>query len=221
MEESLNKKSLAVLCDFDGTAVPHVIPYLLYKKFGDQVCEEYKQKWEEGEITTPQELDGCFSRLHPYRNEMEEYLETIPLSPGFAELVSWCREQGHVFAVLSDGLDWYIEYILERYGFSDVPIYANEIYFKQGGVEVESPWYSPKWPMRGTAKPNIIMRYQERGYQVVFIGDGRSDFEVVGYADQLFAKDHLLAYCREKGHEAVPISKLSDVVEYLSDLSHR
>jgi len=206
-----------VLCDFDGTATLIDVTDTLYLKFGDEVCKANMERWARGEITTPEELQICFSRMYPRKEEMEGFLDGVPLDPGFETLVSFCRRQGYEFAVLSDGLHWYIDRILERHGFEDIKVYANEITFQDDGVEFSFPWRDPDTPMRGTSKPSIVREYQQEGFAVVFIGDGLSDAEVAGVADLLYATDRFLEICREEGVPAIPFSELGEVVDKWQD----
>ena len=206
-----------MLCDFDGTATLIDVTDTLYLEFGDEVCKATTERWARGEITTPEELRTCFSRMYPRKEEMEAFLDTVPLDPGFEALVSFCRRRGYEFAVLSDGLHWYIDRILERHGFEDIKVYANEITFNEDGVEFAFPWHDPDTPMRGTSKPSIVRDYQQEGFAVVFIGDGLSDTEVAGVADVLYATDRFLEICREEGIPAIPFSELEEVVEKWQD----
>ncbi len=206
-------RAVAVLCDFDGTVTQIDVTNALYLKFGDEVCKAAMNRWLRGEITTPQELRTCFPRMHARKEEMEAFLDTVPLDPGFERLVWFCRERGYRFAVLSDGLRWYIERILRRYGFDGLTVYANEIDFQEDGVRLSFPYHDPALPKRGTAKPNIVRRYQREGMGVAFIGDGLSDVEVAGVADVLYAKGRFLEHCREHEIPAIPFSELREVVE--------
>lgn len=210
-------EQVAVLCDFDGTATSVDVTDTLYLKFGDEVCKATMERWARGEIATPEELQICFSRMYPRKEEMEEFLDTVPLDPGFETLVSFCRRRGYEFAVLSDGLHWYIDRILERHGFDQLTVYANEIEFEEDGVKLSFPWHDPSWPMRGTSKPSIVSGYQDEGFRVVFIGNGLSDAEVAGVADLLYAKGRFLEHCREAGIPAIPFSGLREVVENWQD----
>ncbi|MGQ9493877.1 MAG: haloacid dehalogenase-like hydrolase, partial [Anaerolineae bacterium] len=121
-------------------------------------------------------------------------------------------------AVVSDGLAWYIRYILDRHGVRNVQVYANEIQFGSDGLRLSFPWYSLSSPLRGTSKLALAQRYKAEGLRVVFIGDGLSDIEVVEAADVLYARAGLLDYCREGHILAIPFSSLSEV---LNDLRSR
>ena len=205
----------AVLCDFDGTATPCIVMDALYRRYAAPSWEEVTARWERGEIGTRQEIETNFSTITAGRAEMERFLDTVPLDPGFRSLVDLCRERGHVFALVSDGLTWYINHVLDRHGIQGVRVYANEVYFEPEGFRFSFPWYSEESPKRATSKVTLVRQHQALGMRVVFIGDGLSDVEVAGVADVLYARDALLAYCQERGIPARPFVNLEDVLAEL------
>jgi 2-hydroxy-3-keto-5-methylthiopentenyl-1-phosphate phosphatase len=209
--------ALVVLCDFDGTATPHTVINELFETFADPGWQDLAKAWERREITTPQGLPLCFGHVRATRAQMEAFLATIPLDPAFPDLVDLCRSKGYGFAVVSDGLSWYIRYILEAHGILDVTIYANEIEFEPQGFRLSFPWYSPETPLRGTSKLAIIRRYQAADAKVVFIGDGLTDMEAAPVADVVYAKNGLLAHCREQGIHATAFSNLREVLAIWRD----
>jgi 2-hydroxy-3-keto-5-methylthiopentenyl-1-phosphate phosphatase len=211
---SPEKHRLAVLCDFDGTITPTDVLEVLYRSFAGPGCSDFMRQWLEGEISTPQEIMGCLATTKATQVEMEAVLDTVQLDPGFPELFSFCQRRGYPFIVLSDGLRWYIDYLLTRHGFCNLTIYANEIHFMPEGVRVSSPWYQPDTPRRGTSKPAIIRKYQEDGYHVVFIGDGLTDVEAVEVADVVYARDRLLEYCRKLEIPAIGFSDMRDLMAH-------
>ncbi len=206
------KQPTTVLCDFDGTITHCEVIGEIYNKFASGNCEHLVNLWVRGEISTPEEIQGCFATIHATRQEMEAELNTIPVDAGFPALLDYCRNQGYQFAILSDGLQWYIEYILSKHGISGLTIYANQIEFKPSGFEISFPWYNPETPKRGASKPMIIQRYQNSGARVIFIGDGLSDREAVQVADSVYAKGRLLEYCRQN---EFPVTGFTDLAELL------
>ncbi len=205
-------QSIAVLCDFDGTITYCEVMDVIYQNFASGNCDELAKLWMRGEISTPQEIQGCWATIHAARQEIEAVLDTIPFDMGFAALSNYCRHQGYPLAIVSDGLQWYIEYILKRQGISGLTIYANQIEFKPSGFEISFPWYNPETPRRGVSKPMIIQRYQKSGSRVVFIGDGLSDVEAVSIADKVYAKSRLLEYCRQNN---LPVTGFIDMTDLL------
>jgi 2,3-diketo-5-methylthio-1-phosphopentane phosphatase len=204
--------AVVVLCDFDGTATPHTVINELLETFADPAWRDLAEAWERREISTPQGLPLCFGYIQATRSEMESFLATIPLDPAFPDLVDFWRKEGYGFAIVSDGLAWYVRYILEGHGIHDMTIYANEIAFEANEFRISFPWYSPETPLRGTSKVAIMRRYKARGAKVVFIGDGLTDIEAAPLADLVYAKDGLLAHCRREGIPALAFSSLRDVL---------
>jgi 2-hydroxy-3-keto-5-methylthiopentenyl-1-phosphate phosphatase len=202
----------AVLCDFDGTVVACETVTLLYRRFAAPSCTELVEQWMRGEIGTQEELQGCFATMKASRGEMEAVLDSVSIDPGFPSFVESCRQRGHAFALVSDGLTWIIDHILARHGIQDVTIYANSIHFEPQGIRLSFPWHDPQYPKRGVPKPIIVRRYQAQGWRVAYIGDGLTDLEVLGVADVVYARDRLLDHAREQGMEVVGFSGFSELL---------
>jgi 2,3-diketo-5-methylthio-1-phosphopentane phosphatase len=160
-----------------------------------------------------EEMELSFATVHASRVEMESELAKVDLVPGVPDFISMCTEHGYPFAIVSDGLQWYIEYILQRHGITDIPIFSAQIHFKPDGFRFSYPWFDPAVPLRATSKPSIIRRYQENGSKVAFVGDGTSDFEVVGIPERIYARRKLAEYSRSQG---VPAIEFTDFYDLLS-----
>lgn len=213
---SPHPQPVAVLCDFDGTITIGGVLDLIYKRFADAGCWDLVESWIRGELTTPQEMEGCFSSIKASREEMEAVLDTVRIDPYFPEFVQYCRLKGYPLAVLSDGLQWYIRYILQQHGLDGLPIFANEITFSPHGVRIATPWYDEASPRRGVSKPTIIEKYKNEGFKVIFIGDGLSDLEAVTVADLVYARDELLEYCQVKGIPATGFSNMEELIHKMT-----
>ena len=204
-----------ILSDFDGTLTPTQVLNTLYEKFADPSYKETLGRWNRGEISTMEEVETVLATVTASKAEMEEYLETVNLDPGFEALCQYCSSNNIPFAVVSDGFRWYIEYILRKHDLDGIKIFASEIYFEDDGIRFSYPWYDPGTPFRSTSKPKIVRDYQSRGFKVLFIGDGLSDQEVLGVADVVYAKGVLMEFARERGVPAHLFENLIDVVEDL------
>lgn len=217
----LPDSTLAILCDFDGTATPMDVCMLLYETFAGPPCPELNRLWRQGSISTLEEAAGCYDTIEATRQEMEAALDQVPLDPGFGRLVELCARRTYPLAIVSDGFDWYIDYVLRRHGFSGLEIFANQVHFEEGGHEVTFPWHNPHTPRFGISKPSIIARFRDKGCRVAYIGDGISDLEAAVHADLLFAKGSLLAHCQRESIPAIPFTHLSDVADQLERLEVR
>ena len=204
---------VAVLCDFDNTITAGDSVVLLYESFGGPKCAELTRRWGRGEVSTMEEQQGCFAEMTASRAAMEALLDSVHIDSGFPAFLQFCRRLGYCFAVVSDGLDWIIHYVLRRHGLNGVTVHANEMRFTPQGVRLSFPHHDPDSPLRGISKPSIISRYKARGYQVVFVGDGLTDLEAAPAADLVYAKHELLWHCREQGIKAHGFSDFADLLE--------
>jgi 2,3-diketo-5-methylthio-1-phosphopentane phosphatase len=206
---------IAVLLDFDGTITTINVLDSLYEKFAGPSFRTHMERWQRSEISTMEEIEQVFKIVKATRQEMETFLLTVQLDPGFISLLFFCRERGYPFAIVSDGLRWYIDYVLDIYSVCVSAVYASEIEFVDGGFRFDYPWFDPAYPMRSTAKPVIVKDYQRRGYKVVFVGDGLSDVEAAGVADIVYAKDILLQEMRARG---ISVKEFQDLHDIYKDL---
>jgi len=211
----------AVLSDFDGTITTINVMDTLYEMFGGPSTRFHMARWTRGEISTMEEVEQVFKTVKSTRREMEAFLRTVELDPGFKSMLAFCQKLDYPFAIVSDGLRWYIDYILDSHGVEEIKVYAGEIIFLERGFRFEYPWYDPAFPMRSTAKPAIVKDYQRRGFKVVFVGDGLSDVEAVEVADVVYAKDVLLREARERGIVVREFDELNDVYRDLRHLFTR
>ena len=205
----------ALLTDFDGTVTTINVLDSLYEHFAGPSYRIHMERWNRGEISTMEEIEKVFSTVKASRQRMEAFLRTVNIDPGFKPLLGYCREKTYPFAIVSDGLRWYIDYVLNTHGIERTNVYAGDIFFEEEGFRFEYPWFDPAFSLRSTAKPVIVKEYQRRGHRVIFVGDGLSDVEAAEIADVVYAKDVLLEISRERGIEAREFEDLFDVYQDL------
>ncbi len=193
---------VVIFSDFDGTMTCENVLTLLYKRFSKSDYQKYVTQWDEGEISTQEEIEACFSGITATFEEMESLLDQCTLRPGIPEFLGYCHEKGYSFCVLSDGLRWYIDYILQRNGLNNILVYANEIFWENGNYRFLFPWFDPRYPLRGTSKATIISQHKDERNKVIFIGDGVNDLEAAKVADFVFARDRLLESMLDQGMKA-------------------
>ena len=215
----MKNSKIAVLSDFDGTITTNNVLNSLYGKFAAPSYRETLERWNRGEISTMEEIETVFAIVSASRAEMESFLDTVELDPGFPALLSYCRAMGIEFVVVSDGLHWYIDYIMRHHVIAEVAVYACDIHFERGNYRFSYPWFDSSTPMRSVSKSTIVRDYQSRGNKVVFIGDGVSDFEAAQVADIVYARDVLLEYTKGHGIQAQEFSNMGDIIRDLKILA--
>jgi 2,3-diketo-5-methylthio-1-phosphopentane phosphatase len=201
-----------VLCDFDGTVCETEVLGFIFREFAACGMEQV-DRYQRGEIDMVEEIIETFKTISATREEMEEKLNSRKIDEGFLRFMELCEEKGHNLAIVSDGLEWYIEYILRRHGIKGLPLYANKVFFTEEGKRLEFPWFHEEAPRRGVCKSRIVRFYKEQYQKVVYIGDGPSDINAVREADVVFARGWLAEYCRENGVRAQEFDSWNELLD--------
>ncbi|MBO8125624.1 MAG: MtnX-like HAD-IB family phosphatase [Firmicutes bacterium] len=141
--------------------------------------------------------------------------EEVRPDPCFPEFARYCRHVGLPLEILSDGMHFYIEDYLRRFGLEDLVYYSNVVRVDEEGFHFTHPHSNPECNKCGTCKKQKVVAKKAEGYKVIFIGDGLSDQCAAGEADLLFAKKKLAAYCRENGIPYIPYETFCQVLEYV------
>ncbi|MCK4573669.1 MAG: MtnX-like HAD-IB family phosphatase, partial [candidate division Zixibacteria bacterium] len=187
-----------IVCDFDGTVSRRDIGYNLFHHFSGGRTEELIPEWKAGTLSTRECLRREAAMVTATPEEIYAFLDQFELCAGFAEFVDACRSNGAPLVIFSDGLDFYIEYILKRFGLSDIPFSANRGRLVDGGITVEFPHENRDCRQCGYCKGERIERLRDSysgPTEVIFIGDGYSDTCATRVSDMIFAKKDLKDYC--------------------------
>jgi 2,3-diketo-5-methylthio-1-phosphopentane phosphatase len=194
---------------------------LLLNKFGDQLTwREAGARFRAGELTLKDYQEIAFRKIRVGRETMQSYVkQNANLRPHFGEMVSYCQERGIPVAVVSAGLDFYIEALLEQEGFPNVPVYAVSTAFSDAGISFNYHHARAGKEHLGNSKGLVVERYRNQGYHVFYIGDGRSDFEAAERADVVFAHRVLAQECRRQSIPYLPFAHFGDVLAALQEHS--
>ena len=207
-----------VFCDFDGTVAVKDVGNLLFRTFTDGSWSEWVARWIRGEISSRTCLEAECALVRASEEELDRFALAQELDPHFPSFVRFCRENDMPLAILSDGLDFYIERLLSKYHLSDVPFFSNHLALDHGKLKPEFPYYDEGCGQCGNCKVFHLTRGKQDGEQVVYIGDGYSDRWAAEKADVVFAKQDLLKYCREHGIACYEYGDFGDVLEIFSTL---
>ena len=209
----------AFLTDFDDTAAVQNVAELLLHRFGAENWTEVRQQFREGDLTLKEYQEITFREIRGDRASMQHYVrEHATLRPWFPELYQFCNTRGIPLAVVSQGLDFYISALLERYGFGDVPIYAVDTSFQDGVISYHYNHPYPGMESQGNSKAFVVEQFQQDGYYVVYAGDGFSDLEASRQADLVFAHRTLARYCDEEGIPYTPFEDYKSAPLTVRDL---
>jgi 2-hydroxy-3-keto-5-methylthiopentenyl-1-phosphate phosphatase len=118
--------------------------------------------------------------------------------------------------ILSDGLDYYIEYLLAKRGLSHIPYRSNGIRFREdGSLEAVFPHIEHGCGLCGNCKRYHIDTLREYGETVIYAGDGYSDRFAIRSSDVVFARDDLAEYCTTHDREFIPFDDFYTIKQYI------
>lgn len=218
------KGGTLLLCDFDGTLSPTDMGYGVLNRFSAPYEWERINRAYENENIGSRE---AYRRLEPYfratRDEMLRYVIAHgSLDPNFTSFYRFCLSLGYDFIILSDGLDFYIDALLKKYGLEEIGYYANRVVFHDdGAITIEFPHRNETCGRCGNCKRSILHGMRGKYKEIVYIGDGHSDLCPAKDADTIFARDLLYSEYRAMGKECFYYNDFSDIHAHFENMLSR
>ncbi len=196
-----------VVCDFDGTIANIDVTDGILSRFALPEWVDVEVEWKAGAIGSRECMRRQVELLRVARPELDAYLDTIEIDPGFAAFVADCRRQQLPLVVISDGIDYAIRRILQRHGLGDLPLASNRlVQTGDDSYRLEFPDSDPQCRAGSGTCKCAVSASRAHGSKRLLIGDGSSDFCLAASADLVFAKTKLLKHCRDNclPHHACP-----------------
>lgn len=222
MNSRTQNMPLAVLVDFDGTITTRDIGDQVVIKFAEPGWEGLMDLYRAGELNV-QELWEQEMRLLRKEREAETVahcLDIAKIREGFGELVSYCYANDVPIEVASSGIHFYVDAILEKHGFGELPRARPEVdYDDNGHGFTVLPTNLHNCGMTMMCKCDRVWRLRRAGYRVIFVGDGVSDACAVTQADVVLATGSLQKDCDSKGIEYLPFDTFHQVLDALKSES--
>lgn len=210
-----------VFCDFDGTISPRDIGYSLFNHFSGGRNDELIPDWVSGALSTRDCLRAEAAMVRAEPDEIYGFLDRFDIDPGFADFLSLCRKNGAPFTILSDGLDFYIDYVLKRHGLDNLEVITNVGRLENGTIVVDFPHRNNSCKRCGCCKAERINERRERAEgetQTIFVGDGYSDICAIEAADILFANKDLEKHCIKNDIEYYGFDSFADISRKIIEL---
>jgi 2-hydroxy-3-keto-5-methylthiopentenyl-1-phosphate phosphatase len=211
----LKSQRIAVVSDFDGTITLRDVGHHFFEKFipDRKSHEDLLEKWKIGLISSRECLEKEIAWVKAGISDLDDFIEDEPLDPFFKDFVDFCNRRKFELMILSDGLDYYIDSILMRYGYGFIDFRSNHLVADGDVISgVEFPWYLPELcDMCANCKKAHIDRLRGEGYFTVYIGNGYSDRCPSEHADMVFAKGDLLDHCEREKIDCIRFRNFRDV----------
>lgn len=211
--------SILVQSDFDGTITEEDVSFVLLEDFAQGDWRRLLREYREGRISVLDLNTGAFAMIKDDRDTLVKSLKgKVRVRPGFRELVDYCRRRGFEFVIVSNGLDFYIDAILEELGLGDIEVHAARAHFHPEGIT--ACYVGPHGEdVDEGFKEAYIRSFLKTGCTVVYMGNGVSDIVPAQQAHYVFATGELLAHCSQKNLDCRPLVSFTEVTPELERIS--
>jgi 2-hydroxy-3-keto-5-methylthiopentenyl-1-phosphate phosphatase len=213
----------AVQIDFDGTVTIEDVSFLLLDTYVGSGWREHLKEYASGKITVGDFNRRVFGLMKASRETMTEFVltsERVKVRPGFKELLEYCAGKDYKIFIVSNGLNFYIEAILKSMGVDGIKgleIHAASNEFYPGGMNVA--YIGPDGrELEAGFKEAYTEILINKGYRVIYVGDGNSDIYSARLAQHVFATDELLKRCRAEKLACIPFADFHEVIRGMENL---
>jgi 2-hydroxy-3-keto-5-methylthiopentenyl-1-phosphate phosphatase len=210
----------AVQLDFDGTVTEEDVSFLLLDTYAGSGWRKYLDEYSAGDISVGAFNKKVFGMMQADRKTLTHFVLSSPrvkVRPGLKDFIEYCQNKGIKVVIVSNGLTFYIEAILEKLGIDGLDIHAAENVFSSGGVRVRYLGPDGKEVDAGFKETYTDMLCK-KGYQVIYIGNGTSDIYSSRKAKYVCATADLLERCRKEKLKCYPFNDFFDVMKVLRTL---
>jgi 2,3-diketo-5-methylthio-1-phosphopentane phosphatase len=183
---------------------------------------QVEEEWKAGRIGSQECMRRQVELLRCNDDQLTRCLSQIEIDSEFSCFVSFCNSNKLNLFIVSDGIDYAIQTILERYQLAHLPIYANRLKHSRSdrqdiqGWNLLSPYADTTCERgNGVCKCSLMRNLSKKGEIKILIGDGRSDFCAAGKADIILAKDSLLSHCQKLEIPHIGFQRFGQVIEIL------
>jgi 2-hydroxy-3-keto-5-methylthiopentenyl-1-phosphate phosphatase len=205
--------------DFDGTITKQDTCNAVTKQFALGDWEALNEMWKERKLSTEECARQTFRMFDSDEESVKTFLyDNIELDDYFIPFLNRCRKNGHDLYVLSDGYDFNINTVFRKYGIRNIPYFSNMLIIKGRSFDIDCPHSSSLCKWCGVCKTEILQKLRSKHGTAVYIGDGYSDRCPAEKCDVIFAKDHLLDYCKKNHIPARPFTNFQDILFWLDSL---
>jgi len=219
----VKEKIFKIFVDFDGTITQKDIGEEMFLKFGDaEEAVRIIERWINNEITSVDTWQMLCATVKNFdEKEFDLFLNEIKIDPTFIKFVDYCKSNNFEMLILSDGLNYYINKVLEREGLLHIKSYTNKLTFEGNSLIPQFPYTDEECKQCANCKRNHVINNSSDDDYTVYIGDGYSDACPVQYCDFIFAKKSLLKFCESNRISFSPFENFDDVIKKLDVLKSR
>ncbi|RJQ40449.1 MAG: 2,3-diketo-5-methylthio-1-phosphopentane phosphatase [Dehalococcoidia bacterium] len=211
-------KNILIQLDFDGTVTCEDQAYTILDAYAPGLWRQHLEDYRQERITVGEFNRRAFALVHENEAKLVEFvLRHARLRRGFKEFVEFCHQTGLKCAIISNGLDFYINTILQDAGITGVEVRAARTRFTPEGIRVSYPGPDGE-ELESGFKEAYVRYFLAQGYRIIYVGNGWSDIFAARLAEYIFACDDLLSLAGEEGLPVEPFGDFNDVRKGLERL---
>jgi 2-hydroxy-3-keto-5-methylthiopentenyl-1-phosphate phosphatase len=217
----MNKKTLKVFVDFDGTITLEDVGEAIFKNFGEpEKVNRIIVDLLSDKISSRQCWDELCNSINVISKiELDAFVDQLDVDPTFILFVKFCAENNIEVIVLSDGFDYYINKLFDKAGLAGIKYYSNKLFVEeQGKLRAEYPYFDCDSPTSANCKRNHIINHSGDDDYTIYIGDGNSDKDAAQYCDFIFAKTDLARFCSMEKISFYPFQNFTDITKKVTEL---
>jgi 2-hydroxy-3-keto-5-methylthiopentenyl-1-phosphate phosphatase len=203
-----------VFCDFDGTITAQESLEGVFKRFAPELWKPIKDKMMALEITIRQGvrqiLESIPSERYP---EILEFVQGIPIRPGFEEFLDFLDACGVPFVIISGGIRGMVDTRLGGLVNRAHKIFAVDVDTSGEFLKLKSDFEGDTELVAKVAVMNLFDAQQK-----IVIGDGVTDLNMAQSGSVVFARDRLAFFLN---HMGVPYKEWNDFFDVIKDLKSR
>ena len=198
--------------DFDGTITSEeTLEGSMRRTIDPALYKEKQQEMLEGKITLAEALHMGFKTIPSDKLPViMDYVRSVPIRPGFSELLDEMERQGIPVVVISGGLKPTIDEKLAPYRDRLLGVHSVEL-------DVSGPFMRliSDYEEKGDLLQKTLVMEQYEYEKAYAAGDSITDIQMALISDTVFARDRLAAFLEEKSLPYVPWEDFFDVIDYM------
>ncbi len=211
-------RPILVQCDFDGTVTVGDVSFQILDEFTGNGWRQLFDDYMAGKMSVNCFNASVFSKVKADRKTLDAFVrKNAVIRLGLQELIDVSRRKGYRFVIVSNGMMFYIENLLDMLGLKGIEFVAAKANFLPGTIEA---WY--EGPDGKTIEDGFKEAYTrhfiKQGYDIVYIGNGASDFAPARLCQHIFSIDNLTKACQANGVAHTPFTTLHEVAQALGKL---
>ena len=179
------------------------------------------REYKKGKISHVNALNLIFNQIHLPKSEFDLFIDSIEVEEYFCPTVELCKNKNIDVFVVSAGADYYISRILKRLCVEEkVSLITNPSTYSQieglklFPVDKSHRYYDEDL---GVSKKNFVLNLKQKGYTVIFAGDGLPDIDAAKVSDIVFARDYLVQLCEKNRVSHKHFDSYYDIFNFISN----